>query len=109
MADPPPAAAPMRVEGRVLAGALEMRHDGGGGQGYYIAARADIPAGAVLLQVLMLWCSECRAEKSVCRDSQRRRGRMSFWQHALFGCILQYLVNQQSPGVFYRRRRRWRA
>lgn len=48
---PPAAAAPMRVEGRVLAGALEMRHDGGGGRGYYIAARAHIPEGANLLQV----------------------------------------------------------
>lgn len=44
-------AAPMRVEGRVLAGALELRHDGDGGRGYYITARSDIPAGALLLQV----------------------------------------------------------
>ena len=35
----------------MLAGALEMRHDGSGGRGYYIAARAHIPAGASLLQV----------------------------------------------------------
>jgi hypothetical protein len=48
---PPAAAAPLRVEGRVLGGALEMRHDGSGGRGYYIAARAHIPKGANLLQV----------------------------------------------------------
>jgi hypothetical protein len=41
----------MRVEGRVLAGALEMRHDASGGRGYYIATRARIPEGANLLQV----------------------------------------------------------
>ncbi len=41
--------AAMRVEGRVLAGALEMRHDGNG-RGYCIVARADIPAAAILLQ-----------------------------------------------------------
>jgi len=45
-----PAAMPacMTVHGKVLPGALEMRHHPG--RGYCIVARSDIPAGVVLLQ-----------------------------------------------------------
>lgn len=44
-----PAPASMKIEGRVLAGALEMRH-AGDGRGHHIVARADMPAAAILLQ-----------------------------------------------------------